>query len=175
MGRWRSRGPTPRRQRGCLPTPRRRAGRVWGLTPEERLRRTLRAAGCTQIESFDEAAAPPAVAAGSVLLLRCDYVFDERLVRALPDAPGTLLVAPDGVGVAAHVAAERAAETARGLANGAAAGALGLRALAPSDLVSPYTAASARSSRPICSRRAPSTRARSNRAPSRRLTRVSRI
>jgi phosphatidylglycerophosphate synthase len=123
------------RRRGAEPV------EIWGLTPEERLRRTLRAAGCTQIESFDEAAAPPAVTEGSVLLLRCDYVFDERLVRALPDAPGTLLVAPDGVGVAAHVAAAHAAEAARELANGAAAGALGLRALAPSELVSPYTAA----------------------------------
>src|SRR5262245_21012856 len=99
---------------------------IWGLSPEERLRRTLRAAGCTRIESVDAGAPLPAASAGSVLLLRCDYVFDERLVRALPDAPGTLLVTQGGVGVAAHVAAARAGEAAQALANGAGTGLLGL-------------------------------------------------
>ncbi len=113
---------------------------IWGLTPEERLRRTLRAAGCAQIESVDAGAALPPAGAGSVLLLRTDYIFDERLVRALPDAPDTLLVTPEGAAVAAHVAAARAAETARWLAQGAAASAFGLRAVTPAELVSPYTA-----------------------------------
>ena len=82
---------------------------IWGLTPEERLRRTLRAAGCAQIESVEARAALPAVPAGSaLLLLRSDFVFDERLVRALLTAPGTLLVTPEGVAVAAHVDASRA-------------------------------------------------------------------
>ncbi len=111
---------------------------IWGLTPDERLRRILRAAGCGQIEDVDGDAPPPAVS-GSVLLLRSDFIFDERLVRALPDAPGTLLVTSDGIAVAAHVVAARAAETARGLARGAAASAFGLRILTPSELASPYT------------------------------------
>jgi phosphatidylglycerophosphate synthase len=122
----------------------RRAGadpvEIWGLTPEERLRRTLRATGCAQIESVDANAVLPPVGAGSVLLLRTDYIFDERLVRALPGAPGTLLVTPEGAAVAAHVAAPRAAETAGWLAQGAAASAFGLHAMTPSELVSPYTA-----------------------------------
>ncbi len=113
---------------------------IWGLTPEERLRRTLRALGCTPIESVEAGEAPPPAGAASVLLLRSDYIYDERLVRALPDAPGTLLVTPEGVAVAAHVAAARAAEAAEGLARGAAASAFGLRSLTPSQLVSPYTA-----------------------------------
>ena len=62
---------------------------IWGLTPEERLRRTLRALGCTPIESVEAGEAPPPAGAASVLLLRSDYIYDERLVRALPDAPGT--------------------------------------------------------------------------------------
>jgi phosphatidylglycerophosphate synthase len=113
---------------------------IWGLTPEERLRRTLRAAGCVQIQSLDAGAATPSVGAGSVLLLRSDYIFDERLVRALPGAPGTLLVTQEGIPVAAHVAAARAAEAAAALAQGAAASGCGLRSLTPSELVSPYTA-----------------------------------
>ena len=113
---------------------------IWGLTPEERLRRALRAAGCVEIDSVDVGAPPALAGAGDVLLLRTDYIFDERLVRALPGAAGTLLVTPEGAAVAAHVAAARAAQTAGWLAHGSAASAFGLRVLTPSDLVSPYTA-----------------------------------
>ena len=113
---------------------------IWGLTPEERLRRTLRAAGCAAIESVDAGALPAAPAAGSLVVLRCDYVFDERLVRALPAAPDTLLVTPEGVAVAAHVPAARAAELAAGLAQGSVASAPGLRRVKPSELVPAYTA-----------------------------------
>ncbi len=113
---------------------------IWGLTPEERLRRTLRAAGCAQIESVDPLAALPATSAGSaLLLLRSDFVFDERLVRALLTAPGTLLVTPEGVAVAAHVDASRASEIADLLAMGGTAAA-GLCAATPSRLVPDYTA-----------------------------------
>jgi len=113
---------------------------IWGLTPEERLRRTLRAAGCARIESVDADGAPPAAPSGSLLLLRSDFVFDERLVRALQSAPGTLLVTNEGVAVAAHVASARARETAGLLATGVAAGATELRAVTPGQLVPAYTA-----------------------------------
>jgi len=122
------------RRRGAQPV------ELWGLTPEERLRRMLRAAGCAQIENVDELAALPAApAGGSLLLLRSDFVFDERLVGALLSAPDTLLVTPEGVAVAAHVAASRASEIADLLAKGGAAAA-GLCALTPSRLVPAYTA-----------------------------------
>jgi hypothetical protein len=111
---------------------------IWGLTSEERLRRTLRAVGCTQIEAVEAGGAPPTVAAESVLLFRSEYVFDERLVRALHAAPSTLLVTQDGVAVAAHVEPARAGEVARLLASGT--GANGLRSTTPSQLVPPYTA-----------------------------------
>lgn len=122
------------RRRGAQPA------LIWGLTPEERLRRMLRAAGCAQIESVDELAALPAAPAGGALLLvRSDFVFDERLVRALLSAPDTLLVTPEGVAVAAHVAASRASEIADLLAKGGASAA-GLCAVTPDRLVPAYTA-----------------------------------
>jgi hypothetical protein len=122
------------RRRGSQPV------EIWGLTPEERLRRTLRAAGCAQVESVEADGALPAAGPESLLLLRSDFVFDERLVLALRAEPGTLLVTPDGVAVAAHVDASRAAEIAARLAQGAAASATGLRAATPSELVPAYTA-----------------------------------
>ena len=121
------------RRRGADPV------EIWGLSPEERLRRTLRAAGCTQVLGVDADGPPPPAETGSVLLLRTDFIFDERLVRALHAAPGTLLVTPAGIAVAAHVAAAHAPETADQLANGGAASASGLRTLTPAELVSPYT------------------------------------
>jgi phosphatidylglycerophosphate synthase len=112
---------------------------IWGLTPEERLRRTLRRAGCAPIESAEAGSDALPVAQGAVVVLRADYVFDERLVRALCTAPGTLLATPQGIAVAAHVDAARAREVARWLADGAAAGGPALRAATPDELVPPYT------------------------------------
>jgi len=113
---------------------------IWGLTPEERLRRSLRVAGCAQVESVKHGVAPPAAGPGSLLLLRSDFIYDERLVRALSIAPGTLLVTPEGVAVAAHVDAARARQIADLLSQGADASATGLRAATPSQLVPAYTA-----------------------------------
>jgi phosphatidylglycerophosphate synthase len=113
---------------------------IWGLAPEERLRRALRAAGCAQVESVEANGALPAAASGSLLLLRSDFIFDERLVRAMLTAPGTLLITETGVAVAAHVAAARAPEIAGPLASGAAPGAAELRAVTPGQLVPAYTA-----------------------------------
>jgi len=112
---------------------------IWGLTPEERLRRTLRRAGCARIESAEAGGAVPPAAHGAVVVLRAEYVFDERLVRALCAARDTLLLTPEGIAVAANVDAARAPEVARWLANGAAAGGPVLRAAKPDDLVPPYT------------------------------------
>ena len=56
---------------------------VWGLSPTERLRRCLRAAG---VADADVAcgADPPLVESGTAMLaFRGDYVFDERVVRVL--------------------------------------------------------------------------------------------
>lgn len=72
--------------------------RLWGLGGRERLRRVL---GKLGIEVLDDAAAPPPNR--SVLVLRADHLFDERLVAALAGAPGVALRASaDGPLVALH-------------------------------------------------------------------------
>jgi hypothetical protein len=79
--------------------------RLWGLGGRERLRRVLRTLG---IEVLDDAAAPPPNR--SVLVLRADHLFDERVVSALVDAPGVALRASqNGPLVALHAPVNLAA------------------------------------------------------------------
>jgi phosphatidylglycerophosphate synthase len=59
--------------------------KLWGMTTEERLRRSLVRAG-----------------GGAGLVLNAEWVFDESLVRALAARPGVALLAPDSAPVAAH-------------------------------------------------------------------------
>lgn len=77
---------------------------VWGLTSEERLRRMLRrfaSAGKTRAHAPES------------LIVRSDYVIDERLVHALLRSVDTVLVTGDSAGrsaaraVAAHVQADK--------------------------------------------------------------------
>ncbi len=90
---------------------------IFGLSPVERLRRTLRAAGVAEVAVVTE---PPAIVARereSVLLFRADRVYDERLVRALTGAANTVVATPSAPGageaVAAHVDAARVGEAHR--------------------------------------------------------------
>ena len=56
---------------------------VWGLSPTERLRRCLRAAGVADAD-VASGVDPPLVESGTAMLaFRGDYVFDERVVRIL--------------------------------------------------------------------------------------------
>jgi len=72
--------------------------RLWGLGGRERLRRVL---GKLGIEVLDDAAAVPPQR--SVLCLRADHLFDERVVAALVDAPGVALrLSENGPLVALH-------------------------------------------------------------------------
>jgi phosphatidylglycerophosphate synthase len=90
--------------------------RIWGLTPAQRLQRSLRNAGCDKIDRVPDDGIPAGDAAGNALLLRGDLLFDPRLVEALLTTPGCLLMARlDGAGaaavpVAAHVDSARARE-----------------------------------------------------------------
>ena len=89
--------------------------RIFDLTPEERLQRTLTAAGCAQVARCAAGDEIDTAGAASVLLLRGDALFDPRVVASLVAARGTLLTAPwpdagDRANpVAAHVDAAHAA------------------------------------------------------------------
>jgi len=73
-------------------------------------------------------------------VLRGDWIYDERLIESLAEAPGTALLADDGrTWVAAHVAAERALETSAALAAGESAPPE-LTAVRPDQLAPAYTA-----------------------------------
>lgn len=80
---------------------------LWGLSSRQRLERML---GNLKVNSWlaDPAAAPTA---DHVLLVRGDYLYDDRLLRGLIDKPGTVLhtAASQGQAVAACVAAPDAA------------------------------------------------------------------
>lgn len=111
---------------------------IWGLSPAERLRRCLRTAGVAAVDVICSAD-PPAVAPGAALLaFRGDYVFDERVVRALvehhrePDADLSLIdpQTPDRVVAACGPAA------ALTIASPA-----GSDAVRPDDVVAPYSSA----------------------------------
>ncbi len=56
---------------------------VWGLSPVERLRRTLRAAGVPEAQIATGPRRPPVPPDSPLLVFRTDYVFDERLIRVL--------------------------------------------------------------------------------------------
>ena len=93
--------------------------KLWGLTSRQRKLRVLRNAGVTNIvEDIDELPDN-----SSILLLRGDYLFDDRVINYLVKTPGVLLKiqeGPAGVFVAAHVPAGQALE-ARDAIEGAAA------------------------------------------------------
>lgn len=121
---------------------------IWGLSPEERLRRSLRDAGCSRVECIAGEDAVPAPESGPALLFRGDAIFDPRLVAALMTAPDALLWAPlagagdSGAPVAAHVDVTRFGE-ALALLRGSAprAEALpGLRRVTPGELTPSYIA-----------------------------------
>lgn len=74
---------------------------VWGLTGAERLRRAFRRAGVAL--AGDEGSD----AAGTLVLARVDFIYDESLIRALLASPGCLLTTGAAQGdrqpVAAHL------------------------------------------------------------------------
>ncbi|NCP04617.1 MAG: CDP-alcohol phosphatidyltransferase family protein [Deltaproteobacteria bacterium] len=79
---------------------------LWGLSSRERFERILKKSNITSWLADPSMAAP----GDFVLLLRGDYLFDERLIRSLVDKPGTVLqtAETDGRPVAACVAAHEA-------------------------------------------------------------------
>jgi len=83
---------------------------IWGLTSEDRVKRILKGAGikrtAEELSGLQES--------DSVLILRGDYLFDDRLVNYLAATPGIILNLEDGQrekAVAAHVPAFLALQT----------------------------------------------------------------
>ncbi len=124
--------------------------KIWGISGAERLRRMCIAAG-TAAEQIG--VGPPAAfraQSRDVLIVRADYVFDERLIHALlnsSSASNSILFASAGqpLVVAARVET-RNCSTALALLSGAAAlptvgSHTGLRSFTPSDLVPAYNPA----------------------------------
>ena len=91
---------------------------VWGLTAVERLRREAKAAGVHESAIRIGPGSRAWPSGETCIVFRSDYIFDERLVRALVASGNTVLCAPpsdlDGGGpVAAHVVSERLCEAVR--------------------------------------------------------------
>ena len=83
--------------------------KIWGLTSYTRKIRVLKSAGVTQV--VDDIAAIPENA--SVVMLRGDLLFDDRVINYLVQTPGILLKVPQGSTdnvVAAHVDVSQAIE-----------------------------------------------------------------
>lgn len=88
--------------------------KIWGLTSYDRNLRVLKNAGVTHIVE-DLATLPEN---SSVLLLRGDFLFDDRVINYLVQTPGTLLKIShesSDVCVAAHVTASLAIEAHRAM------------------------------------------------------------
>jgi phosphatidylglycerophosphate synthase len=83
--------------------------RVWGATSGERLRRTFQRLGLR---------APDAAASPGTVVVHEGWVFDESLIRALAEQPGTTLVDAAGQPTAAHVPAGEAAAAGEALLGG---------------------------------------------------------
>jgi phosphatidylglycerophosphate synthase len=122
---------------------------IWGLSPEERLRRSLTRAGCTPVTVVDSESPPTPPAQGHIVVFRGDSIFDERLATALAAARDTLLVAPDQGAVAAHVGVEAIEGTLRALGPDAEAEPpVGLRRVTPGELAPAYVASLRKSEPP---------------------------
>jgi phosphatidylglycerophosphate synthase len=108
--------------------------RLWGLTSAERLRRQLKNAGVTRFVAPDAERLPE----GSILFLRADHLFDNRIVQDLVRAEDVLLRSGRGTPVAAHVSSVDAAAVRAHLETGKPLDLTGLRVETPETLSSAY-------------------------------------
>lgn len=122
---------------------------LWGLTSGERLRRQLRAVGVTKW------CEPSSLPGGkTVLLLRADYLFEDRTIADLVGRPGFLLTLAGGrsgaVAVAAHVAASDVAAARTQIENGLVdADGLPFEVGTPADLSAAYVGTLLKATEPV--------------------------
>lgn len=84
--------------------------RLWGLSTRERLQRILRRYPNTWLSAPSE----PTPQDGSTLLLREDYLYDDRVLKGLIESENVALEDPqDGTIVAAHLSVGKRTETPR--------------------------------------------------------------
>lgn len=122
------------------------AARIWGLSLEERLRRSL------------TRAQPHSADAGRAWLFRSDYVLDERLIRGLETHSDVVLVDPTtrpATAVAAHVPTELADAVAAWLRGEAPARELALRTASPADIAARADPALRKAGPPVLARVSP--------------------
>jgi phosphatidylglycerophosphate synthase len=123
--------------------------RVWGLTGVERLLRMLAAVGVPKEQvKVGPLEVMSQTSNETVTIFRADYVFDERLVRALLESPGAVLLAPSKSTSPGRVAAVHAPQDAlaealhllsgEGEVSSTALG-VGLYAITPLEFVPAYT------------------------------------
>lgn len=119
---------------------------IWGLSPEERLRRSLERAGCAEVHTLrgDETADPGG--SGPGLVLRADWIYDERVITALATTQDAVLLSPAaptamGEPLAACVGSERVGEMLTWLRSREGGNPPGLRVLGAGELVPAYIAA----------------------------------
>ncbi|WP_425449935.1 CDP-alcohol phosphatidyltransferase family protein [Virgifigura deserti] len=127
---------------------------LWGLTATERLKRSFVRAGVADCRSDGD----PLPQSGEVVLVRADYLFEERLIRDLVARPGVILAidrrtetgGSARVAVAAHVDAARAEQVAAALRDGPLGGqnVAGLAVLGPDEVGSAYNHALRKRSSP---------------------------
>ncbi len=107
---------------------------LWGLSSVQRLRRVLERVGVTEV--VEDLGSVPAE--GSVLILRGDYLFDNRVVDNLVKSPNVVLELPSAasrVAVAAHVPRHLASQVTEALRGTASTAALsGIRKETPESL-----------------------------------------
>lgn len=116
--------------------------RIWGLDGKERLRRSIGRAG------FDSDVDDTA---NGLAILRCDYIYDESLIKALLDQPGMALrdnsaSAPQIV--AAHVPAASVAKVSRDDPDAATRDA-GLKPVGPVELAGNYNSSLRKRAKPF--------------------------
>jgi phosphatidylglycerophosphate synthase len=119
--------------------------RLWGMGPDERLRRTFARAGL------------PTDAGAAWLTASAEWVFDESLIKALAKRPGVALLSRAGEPVAAHTTGEHA-QAAEAIAAGDASRLpAGLTRLDAGELAPAYNAALRKRETPLLRRLTPET------------------
>lgn len=121
--------------------------RIWGMSADERLRRSFARCGLAVVASLEGLPA-----GAKVLLVRPEWVFDENLIAALAGRENTVLVDSTGRATAAIVAGDKAAGVAGALDSSGAPE--GLSRLHASELA--YNSALRKREEPVLERLEPS-------------------